>query len=885
MRDRISHMARAVGAAAALAGLVVGVPIGLAAVAGWPLPHGLPTVSAVRRALEDGWSPDGMVVIKAVAVVCWVAWAEVAACTAVEVATVLSGRHRSPKVPLAGPLQPLVARLVAALLVANVIVGVRTAAARPPSLAAAVAEYRPTPTAFTLVSAATQPPVALVEPAHAAPARASKQVVVHPRDDLWDLAEHHLGDPLRWREIWELNRDRLQPDGRRFTNPDLIRPGWILDLPADAVDGQEAPVVETRGESADRAASVDPGSPAGPPGAAPATPIAGAGPRPGGPPTAAEGSPSDRQRHPSGPRVSVELPSGSIVAASFAAGVAAAVATGRLRRRRAYRPSPPAPAVLDRDPDLGPTAQILLRALPPPTPRQTTVCDQLPPFPLRGLHDPAPGLVAVGTRGTEAVELDICVLGGLAVAGRGAPDVVRALIAALLAKGGPYVTELVITRAAADELLPSLGTVAGVRVTTDLDSALTEVEVELVRRTRLLEADDVRDFAAYRQGPGDLLPAVVLVAGEPGRHGARLKAVCELGRGLGVGAIGCGSGEGFVAQVHVDETGTATEVAPQTLAAELEGACLYRMAEHEVADVLGVVAAAREEAPEPMETAPVDHAEAETSCDVGDDGAVRVPAAGAQVQVRLLGPYRISVEGDEIRKGLRSSARELLAYFLLRPQGATLEAAVDALWPDADQQTGSDRFWTALGNLRSRIRGATGAEHPLIERDGEVYRVEDGVFDVDVWRCQAALADARRSSDDGALVEALERAAASYGGEPLEGCYYQWAEPAREELRRRALDALVRLAELRAGRGDREGALAAIEQAIGVDPYAEGLYRRAITLLGQLDRGDVARQLFRQLAARLQDLDVDPEDRTLAVLDAVSSSDGARRRRASPVLN
>lgn len=41
------------------------------------------------------------------------------------------------------------------------------------------------------------------------------------------------------------------------------------------------------------------------------------------------------------------------------------------------------------------------------------------------------------------------------------------------------------------------------------------------------------------------------------------------------------------------------------------------------------------------------------------------------------------------------------------------------------------------------------------------------------------------------------------------------------------------------------------EQAIGVDPYAEELYRRAIVLLSGLDRVDVARQLFRQLGRAL----------------------------------
>ncbi|MBW3556938.1 MAG: LysM peptidoglycan-binding domain-containing protein [Actinobacteria bacterium] len=66
---------------------------------------------------------------------------------------------------------------------------------------------------------------------------------VRPRDTLWGIAEDRLGDPFRWREIYDLNRDRPQPDGDRLRQPDLIQPGWRLFLPADAAG---LPVVAAR---------------------------------------------------------------------------------------------------------------------------------------------------------------------------------------------------------------------------------------------------------------------------------------------------------------------------------------------------------------------------------------------------------------------------------------------------------------------------------------------------------------------------------------------------------------------------------------------------------------------------------------------------------------
>ena len=53
-------------------------------------------------------------------------------------------------------------------------------------------------------------------------------------ESLWEIAENHLGDGRRYREIFELNSERPQPDGTKLTIASLIRPGWILRMPHDA---------------------------------------------------------------------------------------------------------------------------------------------------------------------------------------------------------------------------------------------------------------------------------------------------------------------------------------------------------------------------------------------------------------------------------------------------------------------------------------------------------------------------------------------------------------------------------------------------------------------------------------------------------------------------
>ena len=51
-------------------------------------------------------------------------------------------------------------------------------------------------------------------------------------DSLWRLAAVHLGSGTRWPEIYELNMGRIQADGQRLTNPNLILIGWVLELPS-----------------------------------------------------------------------------------------------------------------------------------------------------------------------------------------------------------------------------------------------------------------------------------------------------------------------------------------------------------------------------------------------------------------------------------------------------------------------------------------------------------------------------------------------------------------------------------------------------------------------------------------------------------------------------
>jgi nucleoid-associated protein YgaU len=232
-RDRMHGL----GALIVALGLLVGVPFVLARFGGWPLPHQMPVpadvVRGLTRQLEVGH------VVKAVLVVCWLTWMAMAWSLLAELAGLFSGRIPRPRRSLA-PFQAFAGRLVASIAVVLTVSSSAAVAALASPLPR-LAELSNTTSTSIVTSAATSvrtqagasedatssnPGSAL-----AISATGDATVTVQPRDTLHRLAEVHLGNAMRWREIWDLNRGGIMADGTTFTRPELIRPGWLLRLP------------------------------------------------------------------------------------------------------------------------------------------------------------------------------------------------------------------------------------------------------------------------------------------------------------------------------------------------------------------------------------------------------------------------------------------------------------------------------------------------------------------------------------------------------------------------------------------------------------------------------------------------------------------------------
>lgn len=239
---RSTAVLRGLGSLAVAALLLIGVPIGLATLVGWPLPTTIPDSDTLSTAINTGITDT--FIVNALAVVAWIAWAQLALAFLIEATAAFKGRQPRD-LPIAPGLQAAAARLVAGIVMLVAPLQPARAVAAPPS---------PPPAVATVESAAVAAPPSIAapvidlraqlacdtpswpttEPAPALVAAPTRTVSVERHDTYWAIAERELDDGLRWQEIRALNVGRTMVDGHVLTAADeSLRSGWVLDLPAE----------------------------------------------------------------------------------------------------------------------------------------------------------------------------------------------------------------------------------------------------------------------------------------------------------------------------------------------------------------------------------------------------------------------------------------------------------------------------------------------------------------------------------------------------------------------------------------------------------------------------------------------------------------------------
>ncbi|WP_033293151.1 BTAD domain-containing putative transcriptional regulator [Amycolatopsis jejuensis] len=611
MTSRAVQHIRAILAALFLLAFVVGIPSGLLTLGADParlIPDRLPDPSPINQWPDRIWASvrwawiTGDLVIWLVVAVAWAGWLALTMSIVAEVIRQTGYGVRAAR-GLVGrvPRGRWIAGLVAAVLVAT-SAGTATASIIP-----------------SAPVVATAPPWPQVRPAVARDDQTVPYTVVHG-DTLWGMAERHLGSGVRYHEIVRLNRALLSDA------PDLLEPGWTLQLPQDAAGVPRVAAADGRaiavepGDTLSRIAERELGDPdAWPelfdlnvgrtqpdgralrdpdqlmpgwnlvlpvlrppqepvPSAAPPAPGAHRPERPSTPipqPGPRSNTPTEPAANPS---VGISLPTGAFVGLGLAALITVVAITVRLRHRRWYRPGSPPPA----DPTSAPVVRALRIAHDTATRTPDGTVPPAPPDRTRDLNaiDGAqatvravPPLIPLGTSSGQTVALERAGEGGLGLVGPGAHAAVRALVATLLAQiaNGDLDATLVIPAADArllfgndlNDLVPPQ-----LRVADDLAAALDLLEAETLSRSR----------AGVSHG---LLVAIATPARESDQ---RMRAVLDNCRQFGLAGVLLGPWRpGSTARVRTDGVVEATN---PDRADTLAHARLFTLPEADARDLL-----------------------------------------------------------------------------------------------------------------------------------------------------------------------------------------------------------------------------------------------------------------------------------------------------------
>jgi DNA-binding SARP family transcriptional activator/tetratricopeptide (TPR) repeat protein len=233
----------------------------------------------------------------------------------------------------------------------------------------------------------------------------------------------------------------------------------------------------------------------------------------------------------------------------------------------------------------------------------------------------------------------------------------------------------------------------------------------------------------------------------------------------------------------------------------------------------------------------------------------------ALVRLRLLGEFRLTIDGDERSAGVPARAPSLLAYLILRPGSAhPRQRIAHLLWPESTDGQARTNLRNVLHHLRRsapplaalleigpgslRWVGGPGCRVDLIDFLGAIDAVGDG------------------SSDQ---REALHRTLRCYQGDLLPDCPDEWLVEDRARLRERHLDALRRLVALMStgDAGTAPDALAHARELVRRDPLNEEHHRLLITAYRAAgDRAGAVRAYHDCVTVLRQELGIAPSAAT-----------------------
>lgn len=740
--------------------------------------------------------------------------------------------------------------------------------------------------------------------------QAAGTVVVEAGDNLSAIAAQELGDADRYSEIYEASRDIAQPGGAHLTDPDLILPGWTLQVPgAEGEEGSQAAEAERAAEPVAQQAAV-PAAENAPDTAQQAAPEA----ADAASATEAQEVAGSAQDADLGAEAPWRVAGGAGLGALLAAGVVALVARRRREQQRRRLPGQVVPlpsgevAAFEHearslaDPLSVARVDVALRALA----RQCADARQALPAlravrlgeatvdlylaapaelaapwsasdpsgtvwsldragvgrleeaygaRLVGVPAPYPALVTLGhDEGPCHVLLNLETLGTLAVTGDpgAAGEVLAALVVELATSTWADDLQVNLVGAPGDPLVDALVGLEGALRTGRVrrHDTVGALRQELSRRAELdrgalarAGATSVGAARAAGVAPDTWSPEIVVLGvpvPEPER--ARLAALVDENPRVAVASIVHGAAPAALG----GEAGWSLEVGPGAARARLAPAGmelrpqrlsaarsarlreLVALASTELAgsgEAAGDQTHVREPSLAEVEAiAPVDDVTLDGDLDATDADQTHVATRGpveTSPRVRVLGAVHLEGASGPVDPAERPRLLELAAFLALHP-GATAEATGAALWPALAEEARAGAVATAVARLRRWLGPASDGGERLPRHTGDRLALHDVGADVREWSTLVGDDVASAPTEDLERALDLVRGAPFTAGRPGR---YAWAEPDRQRLSARVVDAACEVARRRVLEGRWRAAEHAVGVGLRVEPTHEALWR------------------------------------------------------------
>ncbi|MGH3713698.1 MAG: BTAD domain-containing putative transcriptional regulator [Micromonosporaceae bacterium] len=220
------------------------------------------------------------------------------------------------------------------------------------------------------------------------------------------------------------------------------------------------------------------------------------------------------------------------------------------------------------------------------------------------------------------------------------------------------------------------------------------------------------------------------------------------------------------------------------------------------------------------------------------------------VQVRLLGPVELSIDGQLVDAGSPKQRCVLAVLGLAAGSAVRPETLIDRVWGEAPPRSARDTLYTHIARLRALLPAG------VLDRGSAGYTL---TAEVDALRFRELVDQSRRASDQD-KPRLLREAIGLWRGVPLTGISGEWAETVRDSLDRLRLDALVDRIDLdlRAVRVAPE-LIGELTDLVAAYPLKERFAGRLMKALYRGDRAEEALSVYERTRRHLaEELGNDP---------------------------